>query len=566
MSLKYVNLYTVLFFFFFLYGCALQLPPGGGEIDKTPPEVINAYPVDGTLHYDKDYIEFEFSEYVDKRKFLEALFISPAIEGALEIFWTNTTVTVEFPEKLKPNKTYTVTVGSDVADVHNSNKMSSSYTIRFSTGDRIDNGSISGTIYEQQPGGIMIYVYPLDSIAKGPEKVKPDYMTQSGLDGTFTVTGVAPGAYRVFAVKDAFKDFLFQPDQDEIGISHTDVTLSYKDSSFSGLNFRMQKIDTVYPRLLTSVMTDRNHVLLTFSEPVNPIELTRDHFLLIDSLKQTTTNPAGSFRGKTKDKEYVLVLPDTLKPSQSSYIIGRNFADLTGNKTIADTVLLAVSEKPDTTAPQLLQIIPQKNASDINFQNFQCQVSFDDWVSMDDSLFYLCDTAKNRIQTTLKKIDDASWILVPQKNLKAFSEYELVVSAASMSDYAGNSRDTIFVNRFKTMNDIDFSGVYGKISGHDSTKTCVLNFLNTADTSVKYQYLLPLSGNFAIKKMIPGKYMIQLFYDNNNNGVWDKGTLLPFAYAEEGMQLKEPLQLNARWSVTDYNLYVGKAVKKKELK
>jgi len=70
-------------------------------VDKIPPKIEYVYPAQGTVNFDKDYIEIEFSEYVDKRSVQEALFISPYIEKTLEYEWTGTTVTITFPEELK---------------------------------------------------------------------------------------------------------------------------------------------------------------------------------------------------------------------------------------------------------------------------------------------------------------------------------------------------------------------------------------------------------------------------------------------------------------------------------
>ena len=67
----------------FINNCAHQLPPGGGEVDMIPPEVVEIYPADGTINYDDNYFEIEFSEYVDKRSLKDALFISPNIKAGL---------------------------------------------------------------------------------------------------------------------------------------------------------------------------------------------------------------------------------------------------------------------------------------------------------------------------------------------------------------------------------------------------------------------------------------------------------------------------------------------------
>ena len=122
----------------FLIKCANQLPPTGGDVDRIPPEIDEVFPADGTINFEKDYFEIDFSEYVDKRSVRDAIFISPFIEGTLEFSWTGKTLEVVFPEKLKKDVTYTITIGTDVVDLNNKNRMAESYTFSFSTGDKID--------------------------------------------------------------------------------------------------------------------------------------------------------------------------------------------------------------------------------------------------------------------------------------------------------------------------------------------------------------------------------------------------------------------------------------------
>ncbi|MFB3057654.1 MAG: Ig-like domain-containing protein, partial [Ignavibacteriaceae bacterium] len=101
------QLILIILTFLLINSCANQLPPGGGEVDKIPPEVVEVYPSEGTINYDDNYFEIEFSEYVDRRSFKDALFISPNIEGRLNYEWTGTSISVEFVEGLKEDVTYT---------------------------------------------------------------------------------------------------------------------------------------------------------------------------------------------------------------------------------------------------------------------------------------------------------------------------------------------------------------------------------------------------------------------------------------------------------------------------
>ena len=152
---KYFLLTSVLF----LAGCANQLPPGGGEVDRIPPEIIFSYPDNETTNFEDDFIEFDFSEYVDKRSFKEALFISPALDKQPEISWSGTSVEISFPEGLKDSVTYVVTIGTDVVDVNNKNRMANSFSFSFATGDQIDRRSITGSVYGKEIEGTLIFAY-----------------------------------------------------------------------------------------------------------------------------------------------------------------------------------------------------------------------------------------------------------------------------------------------------------------------------------------------------------------------------------------------------------------------
>ena len=116
---------------FFLSECANQLPPDGGEVDTIPPKIIEVYPEDGTTNFKDDYFELGFSEYVEKRSVKEAIFISPAVDGELELDWSGKYVRVYLPGNLKQNVTYVVTIGTDVQDYNNKNNMSEHFHLHF---------------------------------------------------------------------------------------------------------------------------------------------------------------------------------------------------------------------------------------------------------------------------------------------------------------------------------------------------------------------------------------------------------------------------------------------------
>ena len=104
--------------------CAVQVPPSGGPPDTIPPQIIASDPAPGTLHFRGSRFTLRFSEYVDRRSVEESIFISPSV-GTLEFDWGSTDVDITFRDSLRPSTTYILTVGTDVIDKRNRNRMES---------------------------------------------------------------------------------------------------------------------------------------------------------------------------------------------------------------------------------------------------------------------------------------------------------------------------------------------------------------------------------------------------------------------------------------------------------
>ncbi|MGE5401167.1 MAG: Ig-like domain-containing protein, partial [Ignavibacteriales bacterium] len=335
--------------------CANQLPPGGGPIDYTPPEIVSVYPESGTINFKDDHFEVTFSKYVDRRSAQDAIFISPPVEGTLEYDWSGKTLRVDFPSKLKDSVTYIVTFGTDLVDLNNRNRMAQAYSFSFSTGSQIDKGIISGRIYTKEPSGILLFAYPKTGAEINPVSEKPKYISQAGKNGDYKMLGLASGSYRVFAVKDEFRTFTYRIGDDLYGAPYTDVTLSERDTAFNNLDFFMTKEDTVKPRLVSATMTDRNHILIGFSEEIDSTMFNSNNFFIYDSTTSGGYKPLYAFQGRTKKTEMVLSVKTLLNEQDNVFLTVKKIGDLAGNTTLNDFVRITVTAKPDTSAPKLFQ-------------------------------------------------------------------------------------------------------------------------------------------------------------------------------------------------------------------
>ena len=530
--------------------CANQLPPSGGDVDTTPPEIIYSFPEDGTVNFKENYFEVKFSEYVDKRSFREAIFISPAIEGEMEIDWTGRTATVSFPKGLKPNLTYVVNIGTDVVDLNNRNRMASSFTLTFSTGSEIDRRKISGKVFNKDADGTFIFAYIMKDDTTNYLLSKPDYISQVGKDGSFVLNGLASSKYRIFAVKDQFKDYIFQSDQDMIGIPYQNIYLAKDDSLFNGLNYFLFKADTIKPRLFEALMTDERHLIAKFSEEIDTSIIKADNFRIIDSTSNLVSNILYAYKGSGKKEEIVLVPEEKLNISEQLYLLADKITDLSKNETEFDKVSIVISNRADTTSLKIIKTEPIQN-SKTDFLNPEILIYFDDAFAKENinTAIEFSDSLGNKIPFNFSFPDDATLKIKPLLNLRSDFGYSIKIDLNKFEDANGNKTDSIYQLKFSTLTGLEFTGVSGKISSSDTTLVLVLE--NSAKPEKKYFTKPDANLNFSFERIEAGGYRLWAFRDLNNNGQYDYGWFYPFRFSEKFYFYPEELNLRPRWSLTD---------------
>jgi hypothetical protein len=545
-----LNFYFILLSFI-LYGCANQLPPTGGDVDRIPPNIVEVFPPDGTTNYDKDYFELEFSEYVDKRSVREALFISPFIEGALEFSFSGSTLEVTFPEELKHDVTYTITIGTDVVDLNNKNRMAQAFTFSFSTGDKIDRKIISGKVYGKEKEGIFIYAYKMNETVDSLLKRKPDYVSQTGVEGNFSLQGLGASNYRIFAVNDRFRDYLYQQDQDEIGIPYKDIYLSDADSIFTELNFLLFNADTSKPRLISGIMTDKNHLLVSGSKELNMKSIRAENFFLVDSTENKEYKLVYAFKGKTKPEEFILMSDEEINSANQVYLFADTLIDLMDNLMVKDFTKILISDRSDTSSIRIISTEPTEGGV-VDFEKTEIKIFFDEAFDKAaiNSAVALTDTLNKPVNFSVIFFDDATLVIKPNENLKLEKDYLLKLQLGKFVDIAGNSRDSLFTLKFKTISGLDFTGLSGYIIDLDFSKNPVLVLENGETPGMKYEQKLK-SEKFEFSRVEPGKYLLWCFIDENDDGKFEYGWPEPIKYSERFSFYPDTLNLRPRWEVTD---------------
>ncbi len=539
-----------------LFGrCANQLQPGGGEVDTVPPQIIEVYPVNGTVNYNEDYFEISFSEYVDKRSVQDAIFISPALQKPLKYDWSGKTLTVYLNDTLKANTTYTVSIGTDVKDVNNGNKMAESLTFAFSTGNKIDKGKISGKIYDPSPEGVMIFAYSTNRKEVDPTKQKPDYVSQVGKNGNYSLLGLRDGDYSVFAIRDKFRDLIYQKNEDGLGVQNKIIELIDKMVEYENVDFLLTIEDTIAPKISNVIMKDRNHLQIEFNEAIDSSKISGGNFVLFDSTTNKKINPKYFYKGEGRPNQFYIAFTDSLEPKESWILLSKNIPDLKNNLSMEEKNSFAVKNDRDTLALRIIKSAGLLPGEKVDYEEPIVMINFNDAEELSTLKERLTvqDVKGKKIPLEVERVDDASFLVRLSENLKQSTDYNIKLDLKNYSDLSGNKIDSIFQNKFSTSNELDFSGVSGTVAMDDSTQTFVV--LEAAEMVKKtYKQKVDAKKNFNFKKVIPGKYLAWSFKDKNKNGKYDYGTISPFKFSEEFKFYSDTLKLRARWPVGGVNI------------
>jgi hypothetical protein len=302
-SRQLLYIYAVIVITVFLSGCANQQPPGGGEEDKTPPKVKIISPKPNSTDFRGNSIILEFSEYVDRRSFQDAFRISPYIKDDIEYNWGGKEVEIVFPtelHKIEPNKTFVINISTTLMDIHG-NSITEPVSLAFSTGPKIDMGGIQGTAYNINKKISAVFAYRIDgSSVYDPTKNIPDYLTETSAEGSYKLTNLAEGRYRLITVVDEDRNLLFTSERESYGVLPYDVDV--KDSIIAmNVNFYMYDItkkDVAQPELdYTKYFKDSLNIIYTSVENGSNIVLPEQSiFIFFNAYKPERGDFVNSFK------------------------------------------------------------------------------------------------------------------------------------------------------------------------------------------------------------------------------------------------------------------------------
>ena len=187
--------------------------PQGGPKDETPPKMVKETPPNGTVDYHEKKIEITFDEYLQMNDVANQVLISPPQQRPPDVRAVGKKVTVTFDEDLRDSTTYTIDFGSSICDNNERNALKG-YFYAFSTGPEIDTLQIGGLLINAENLNPVANVYVgihQNHADSAFEKQPFTRIARTDDKGMFTIQNIHRGSYRVYALNDMSRDFLYQP-------------------------------------------------------------------------------------------------------------------------------------------------------------------------------------------------------------------------------------------------------------------------------------------------------------------------------------------------------------------
>ncbi len=544
------------------------MPPGGPE-DTTPPDVISVSPVTGSTEVESNSrIEITFSERMLAKITEESVFISPLPKKPFDFRWRGKRLILTPQEPLQPDRTYVVSIGTDAQDLRR-NRLSQSYTFAFSTGSRLDYGTISGMVWTKQEIGVQkemgasVWAYFLspEKTEIYPKEQKPDYVTQTDNEGKYALKNLSLGKYRLLAVQDVNRDLVWDWEKEAIGVTTGDVELSERNISETDVDFILDKKDKSPPTLLNCHSVDRNSVALEFDEELEKQSvLDLANFRISSVSTQMPLKVISAFFRDT-DTRRIFLLIEQMRPEEKYELKVMDVRDKVGNSldTTSNLCLFDGTEIPDTLGPKIAGISPKHGETNVPF-DAKIKLAFDEPPDKSgvEAVFSLVNSTQVRTMGKGEWETPNTFVFSPDSLLSGKMPYMIKLSGEQILDLFGNISliDSIFGSSFVTLDPDTLGSVSGKvdIEEEDDSATVVLTLWSLEQDKLLYQITTHRSELFLFERVLPGKYFLSGYLDLNEDANLTLGEPEPFSPLEPFLIYPDTIYVRSRWETEGIGL------------
>lgn len=488
------------------WGCAVPQKPQGGPKDETPPKLLKASPANQTRNFSAKQITLEFDEYYKLVNQYQEINVSPVLEK-VEYKMKGKSLVIDIKDTLLKETTYVINFGKAIADVNEGNAIKN-FTYVFSTGNQIDSLKISGTVTDnltlKKEKDVTVMLIPLkqDSLIFG--KKKPGIYATTDTSGTFSLTNLHEGEYKLYALKEAASNKIFDDDNDLIGFPGKVIKLT-KDTS--NIKLSLFKQTPANFRIVDHRYDPTGKIFLSFNK-----SLAKPSLKIIDPVALD----AQKFVEFTKmlDTAY-LYLRNTDYDSLKVAVLD--------NDIPVDTTVFRKERKETFKFP--LTIVTSADRGNLLKPGTDLQV-------------YTSTPITNRLPSLISLRENDAYVtnytFIEDKadakhfsmryNWKPNATYLLTFAEGALTGYFGE-KNSNSPKRFRLDKPDNYSNLTLKVILPDTGRYYVVELLNEKGDATLRSDQITKNTLLTYKSYPTGKYNVRVVYDTNRNGKWDTGSL-----------------------------------------
>ena len=586
-----------------VYSCASMGNPDGGPYDEEPPKFVRSTPKPFAINSKEKKVTIEFDEFIKLEKAAEKVVVSPPQLEQPEVKASGRKVVVGLVDSLRPNTTYTIDFADAIVDNNEGNPLGN-YAFTFSTGTTIDTMEVSGTVLSASD------LEPVKNIQVGLHSdlsdsafmKKPfDRVSRTDSRGHFSIRGIAPGKYRIYALMDGNQNYLFDSKTEMIAFSDSIIIPAMEDAMRQDTIWKDSlTIDTIKSVGYTRFLPD-DIILRAFKEENDRQYLTRserdkeNHFVLTFSARADTLPTLKGLNFDERDafiiektdrndsicywiKDSLIYQMDTLE-IQMDYLATDTLDRLvpqTDTLFLANKLTRAEREKLEAKAAEekekerkkkekkgekiepeptkfLTLNVDAPSAFDLDRNVY---LSFDEPVASIDTAAIHMEIKKDSLWEEIPFLFVSDSVLPRKYEILAEwepeKEYQLSIDSMALKGVYG-----LHTNKVKQTMKVKKLDEYGtillNITGADST--AVVELLDGSGKVLRQQRITP-QNTADFYYLNPGtKFYIRLFNDRNGNGVWDTGKYSEHLQPEEVYyfpkvwEMKANFEFEENWNI-----------------
>lgn len=519
-----------------IWACARQSSPNGGPRDNTPPEIVYARPAGFSTHFEGSGFEIGFDEYIETKDVGSQLIVSPPLKKLPKVEARGKKLLVSWEDTLAPNTTYQFNFGKSVVDVNEGNPVGN-FVYVFSTGDRIDSLFVQGKVLkaaDNQPAKgsfVMLYTGDADSL---PMTSRPGYFAQTDSSGRFQIRYLPGGDFKIFVLREQSVNYIYDGPPEEIGFSDTRVESSLNDSTPGTLLAQFMESDT-NQYIREQKGTDYGYYETVFNRPASNPEIE-----FIDIETNESLKAYNLINGGRDSLQSWVIFPerDNFEEVEVRVKLG---------ETLADTSFWYIETNPKYRDKSKLTLSSNTNRNRLDLNKSFSLTSNNPLAEADTSLVYFLEDSMRVYPTDFERLDVARKINVYYP-FKGSSNYIFKAKAGAFRDVFGNYSDSISIP-FSLQESEFYGSLTAKVALGDSVGyPAILRLLDEKNREVRRKEFE--DKTIAVfKQLNPGKYRLQVIYDENENGEWDTGNYRLHRQPEKLSYYTEPLEVRSNWEL-----------------